>query len=540
MTRREGLALAGLLWLAVALAAGVVTQPAYMDAYYYFDGALQLARGRGFTEPYLWNYLAPIQALPAPSHLYWMPLTSLAAAPFVAAAEALRPGASNALLFRAAQLPFVTAAASLAGLSGAVTARLGGQRRHIWAAALLTVFSVFYFPFWTTTDSFALFGLCAAGALLVYPDPAAPAARWAGLASGVLAGLAHLARADGVLVPLSLMLYQVIGGLWRARVPVFTSAALTSGFAGRPWLSLVAGYLLVMGPWLARNWLVMGAVLAPGGMRALWLTGYDELFTYRPETLTLARYLAQGWEVIARSKLEAVSLNLQSVIAVQASLVAFPFALVGGWQLRRRPAFQRAALYGALLFLALTLAFTYPGLRGGFFHSGAALLPFILPAAVLGLDGAVAAAARRLRHWQPEKSKPVFLALLTGGVMLLTLTRFLSAAPSAAGADAVYAEIGAWLAAAPGSPSAVTAVNNPPAFYYHTGRPAIAIPANDQATLLEAMAAFDARWLVLDVNVVPALAPLYQAPASAPELQLRATFADSAGRPVYLLELKSP
>jgi len=31
--------------------------PGYMDADYYFAGGVELAKGNGFTEPYLWNYL---------------------------------------------------------------------------------------------------------------------------------------------------------------------------------------------------------------------------------------------------------------------------------------------------------------------------------------------------------------------------------------------------------------------------------------------------------------------------------------------------
>ncbi|MGQ0601686.1 MAG: hypothetical protein ACT4QE_08330, partial [Anaerolineales bacterium] len=75
-----------LLALAVnSVAAVFIVRPAFsMDAHYYFGGALQLARGRGFTEPYVWNYLSPMRALPSPSHVYWMPLTSVAAAPFIA------------------------------------------------------------------------------------------------------------------------------------------------------------------------------------------------------------------------------------------------------------------------------------------------------------------------------------------------------------------------------------------------------------------------------------------------------------------------
>jgi hypothetical protein len=54
--------------------------PGYLDADYYYGGGLQLVRGQGFTEPYLWNYLDDPQSLPHPSHGYWMPLASILAA----------------------------------------------------------------------------------------------------------------------------------------------------------------------------------------------------------------------------------------------------------------------------------------------------------------------------------------------------------------------------------------------------------------------------------------------------------------------------
>ncbi len=49
--------------------------PGYRDACYYTVGAQQLAAGRGFTEPFIWNYLDDPQSLPRPSHQYWMMLT---------------------------------------------------------------------------------------------------------------------------------------------------------------------------------------------------------------------------------------------------------------------------------------------------------------------------------------------------------------------------------------------------------------------------------------------------------------------------------
>jgi len=72
------------LFLFALLISGLVaffqTSPGYMDADYYYAGGVRLAEGQGFTEEILWNYLDNPDGLPHPSHAYWMPLASLAAA----------------------------------------------------------------------------------------------------------------------------------------------------------------------------------------------------------------------------------------------------------------------------------------------------------------------------------------------------------------------------------------------------------------------------------------------------------------------------
>ncbi len=516
------------------LAASFIVRPAYMDAYYYFGGALQLARGLGFTEPYVWNYLGPIMSLPAPSHLYWMPLASVVAAPFIALAERLAgPGLSNDAVFHAAQIPFVVIASLLPLLSYAVAQSTTGLRRHAIVAALLTLFSAYYFLFWTNVDAFALFGLLAGGALFIYgraiADPGQWPKRWL-LLSGVLAGLAHLARADGMLVISCIVLF----GLWHL---VRRRSFQPSAFILLPLL----GYLLVISPWLLRNWLVVGTPLAPGGTRTFWLVTYDDLFSYPIDTLTLTRYLAAGWLKILQDKWEAVTLNFGNLVAVQSNIVAFPFVLIGWWPLRRRPVYQLALLYGLALFAAMSLAFTLPGPRGGYIHSGGALLPFIYPAALVGLEAVVEAIARRLKHWQPEKSKPMFTLMLLMLCVALTGYRFVTSAigadwrrPTSSQADVVYAEIGAWLKQA-GQANVIVAANNPPAFYYMTGYSSIVVPSGTPEALLEVMSIFGARWAVLDANHADGLVALYQSPTSEPRLRLRATF-DNGGYNVYLFE----
>jgi hypothetical protein len=528
--------------LANGLAASFISRPGYMDAYYYFGGAVQLARGQGFTEPYVWNYLDPIRQLPHPSHLYWMPLPSLVAAPVIALAERLAGTAlPNVTLFRVAQVPFILLASALPLLSYTIASLTTPLRRHALAAAFLTLFSGFYFVVWTNTDAFALYGLTAGGALFVYglthasTHPHIPL-RWLFL-SGLLAGLAHLTRADGVFVLGLLLLLELISNR--------PSILRTTHYASRlaPLLLLLLGYFLITLPWFLRNLLVVGTPLAPGGTRALWLTEYNDLFTYPADTLTLARYLAAGWGNILAGKWWALKINFGRLIAEQGTIFVFPFSLSGLWKLRRNGLYAPAILYGFALFALMTFVFTFPGPRGGLYHSAAALLPFFFSAALAGLDASVEAAARALPHWQPDKSKPVFTALLVLGAVAVTALIFQLRVvgvggrnPDATRTDTAYAEIGNWLAGQ-GDTQSIVAANNPPAFYYWTGHPSIVVPAGSADDLLNAMAAFGARWAALDVNHTEGLNALYALPGSDSRLRLRATFTGAAGKPVYLFEM---
>jgi 4-amino-4-deoxy-L-arabinose transferase-like glycosyltransferase len=510
-----------------------------VDAYYYFGGAKELARGHGLTEPYQWNYLAAGlpgvgQAPPWPSHLYWMPLTSLVAAPFMAASEALAGHLlDNRSLFRAAQIPFIALASVLPLVGYAVAERLGGQRRHEVTAALLTLLSPFYFVYWSNTDTFALHALAASGALLaaLKAGDAGPRSQWWALASGVGAGLAHLARADGLLV----LLVAAAWLLWaqRRRGPVL--AAL-----------LIGGYLAVMAPWFARNLLVVGRPLA-GGTQTLWLREYDELFNYPATGLTPTHYFAAGWGPLLRGKWAALRDNLISLAVVQGGVVAFPFALAGLWRLRRLPLLRIGGLYGLGLLALMSLAFTFPGPRGGFFHSGAALLPWLMGAAPLGLDAAVEAVARRLPHWRPEKSKPIFttlLVLVTAAMAAVVFTlRVLGREPGVAAwnrQDRVYADAAGWMAAFGASGDDLVVVNNPPGWTYWSNRPGIVIPNGDPETLLRVMKDYRARWLLLDANRPAGLASLYAAPGEEPRLRLLATLGTDGPAPMYLLERRPP
>src|SRR5437763_4136661 len=110
-----------------------------MDSAYYYHVAASLAAGRGLVEDFVWNYLAGTPDLPAPSNLYWMPLTSVVATP-----PMLLFGPS----FRSAQLSFVL----LGSLVPVLTLWLGWyllrDARAALMAAILTLFAGFYFGYW--------------------------------------------------------------------------------------------------------------------------------------------------------------------------------------------------------------------------------------------------------------------------------------------------------------------------------------------------------------------------------------------------------
>ncbi len=477
-----------LLW-GVALVLRLVTaafiqQPGYMDTAYYTVQGLRLAEGNGPTEPYLWNYLDDPAGLPHPAFGYWMPLPSLLTAPFWAAGRS----------FLAAQLPFALLAALLVVLAAQIAWEVTGRRQAFWAAGALLGFSVYFFPYWTLPETFAPFALAGAVALWAggrYWEGGE--ARWAALAAGG-ATLAYLTRSDGLLLVGLTLGLPLIKRQGRALL----AAGLTTA--------------LLLSPWVAYNLHTWHTWLPTGGTQALWLTTYDDLFCYHCQ-LTPAAYLAAGWQSILNTKLEALSWNLKTLWAVIGYIFVAPLALVGGWQLRRRPALGLAWLYLLLLFAAMTFAFTFPGPRGGFFHSGGAVLPFMVVAGLVGLERVVAWVGRR-RHWHIPQAQAVFtwgLVFLAAG---MSLALALPKVRTWNAAVIPYQQAGIWLAERDPAGCPVL-VADPPRFWYTTRRTALVVPNEGPAVVAEVARRYGACWLLLDIDHPQPLASLYAAETQA-------------------------
>ena len=476
--------------------------PGYLDSDYYFAGGIQLASGRGFTEPYLWNYLDGTRALPHPSHSYWMPLASIVAA--------LGMWLTGQTTYAAARIFFIL----IAGLTPPLTAHLAflfSKRSDLAiASGLLAIFSVYHAPFMAVTDNFSLFMLFGGLYFVVLTrliEDKTRTAHW--LLLGLFAGLMTLSRSDGLLWLAVTFLFAV----WHASRESLTRT-ITS-FAQASLLALL-GFLLIMSPWYARNLRVYGTPMAPGGSRALWLANYDQTFVYPPTDLTKESFLALGWKHILSDRLWALSNNLQSGFAAHGGIILFPFIVAGVIYNRKDARVKLAALAWLILFFVMTFIFPFAGARGAFFHAGAALQPIWWTLAPVGLESILVSLRNRgIGH---DGNRVVFRSALIMVAMILTIYVVylrLFTLGWGEGEDANYPVIDRFLVENGSTSNDIVIVRNAPGYYLATGRSAVSIPYGGENAILEVAAQFNADYLVLEPQAaLDPIKDLFQKPES--------------------------
>ncbi len=229
--------------------------PAYPDSAYYVDVARALAHGQGFNVDFIWIFaevggtIPADPVLPIPSNAHWMPLASLVQVPFV-------------FVFGdvawASAIPFALIGALAAPLTWAMARDLGARPLVAIGAGILVAVPVLTTPFMAQPDNFSLF------------QPLVVASLWLGaralrggegattgfIAAGLLAGLATLARNDGLLVLAALGVTFVwdrtrvrrSAGTLKPTIPIWAA------------LVCVAAFALAMAPWWARQWLTFGSI----------------------------------------------------------------------------------------------------------------------------------------------------------------------------------------------------------------------------------------------------------------------------------------
>jgi uncharacterized membrane protein len=146
---------------------------------------------------------------------------------------------------------------------------------------------------------------------------------------GLLAGLMHMSRTDGILwaVGGAGWLIYVAGAFRKTenmRIAIFTT------------LIFILGYGLIMSPWYARNLELFGSLMVPGNSRTLWLTNYNQTFAYPTDSLTFSNWLKVGMAVHLQGWITAVKMNIQNLVAVQGMVILLPLMVSGLWIHRKK------------------------------------------------------------------------------------------------------------------------------------------------------------------------------------------------------------
>ena len=477
------------------------TLPGYMDADYYFAGGIQLANGKGFTEPYLWNYLDDPAGLPHPSHTYWMPLASIV--------SAIGMWISGQSTYTAGRLPFILLSACVPLLTATLAREVTGKTFLALVSGLLSIFSLYYAPFMPVPDNYALFMLLGSAFLLLAPRPH----KWIPVALGALAGFLTLARSDG-------LLWLGLAGLTVMLKSTRKPDGSKNTFA--EWIALIVpagllalvGYLIVMGLWHLRSLTLFDSFMTPGGGRLLWLQNYNQTFIYPAENLNRESFLQGGWNLALQNRARAFTSNLSNAFAAQGGIFLFPFILIGLWQLRHDLRTKIVVTGWLILFAVMTIIFPFAGSRGSFFHAGAAFQPFWWVAAPLGLD-TVILWVRKREQFTDRNAPYVFQGILVLLAIFMTgyLVNFRVIASGWAKDDLIYPSVERLFLDNGISTGDVVIVRNPPGYFIASGRPAISLPFGDKSMIMSVAERYNARYLVIEKDgTFDAIQDLYDDP----------------------------
>jgi hypothetical protein len=369
-----------LLSLLVNLYLGSLIEfPGHGDPCYYLDLARNLHEGRGFVIDYIsyFHYFFP--EVTHPTGEYWMPLTAM-----VFRIIYFFTGAD----FRAIQWCAAVVASLIVGLvyllgrfklglpvfwSGAAALFLAVDLDWLYCVIIPQsgiVFVLIVLPFFLLFDLFCDESFN--GRILFI--------------QGLLLGLAHLCRPDGILL-WGVMLFFAAMHAWNRRsfAPFFRQVSI-----------IAAGYFLVTGPWFIRNLAVFGRPLPVPSSRFPFLTDYEQIFACSTD-FGLRSLLDWGIRAIIQSKCDESIRNLEQLFHFRRLFLVGLLAAIGS--LKRFKSMRAGLLYLGILWGVMSFVITLPGSRashGSFAHALPALLPFL----VLGF----AAGARTLAELFSRKA----------------------------------------------------------------------------------------------------------------------------------------
>ncbi len=464
------------------LTAAQFTGPWYLDAAYYATVARTLAAGGGFTDHSIWTYLYKPATLPYPSNAYWQPLVSLSLVPFV---WLLGPS------FVALQISPILCSVGLSVLAYYLGTHLLGTIKGGLFVAAWCVAGGFFAVYATFPDTFSLYGLVGSGAL------AATAAGIAGsrpaLASaGALAGLGFLTRSDGVVLVVILIVAYAVS--WHQDRHAHRAAPGAKAMVPPPlWLLLsLLGCIVTVLPWELRNDAVYGQLSAPGIARVLFLTRYEELFSWHSELLVPAHLFGRGALWLATSRLEALKNNVFT-FGLSALLIWLPAVLPGMWAWRAHRSLLPAQLFLLFMLIASTILVPLPASHGTLSHALAALQPWMAIWACVGVRALCTFFRRPQYQHAVEVAGMTAMAGITAFLIRYAAVEKYASVPPYRDVEAAIVR----LHAVPGEP---VLFDDPLAFEWMTGRPALVLPLEGPDVVPLVATAYHVRFVLVSSN----------------------------------------
>ena len=486
-----------LLALLVRLVVGAgFPDPAFPDSAYYVDVARQLASGHGFNVDFVWIFpevggtLPANPVLPIPSNAHWMPLASIVMVPFM---WLLGPTTL------AANLPFALIGAASAPLAWGIARDAGLRREVAVGAGLIAAVPALSLAYMAQPENFALYGTLVAAALFL-AGRGLKGHPWNFAIAGLLAGLASLARNEGLLV-LGAMGLVWLGHRWRRRHDA-TGYRVPLAAA----LGAVALFVVVVAPWYARQYATFGSFspsTATG--KVLFMRDFSEWNSITTPA-TLDHLLGMGWGPLLQTRIDGFTQSLVLFSVLIGAVLLVPFIVIGAWRLRREAQFATPFAYAALLlaFCTILVPIHVPG--GQLFHSAVGLAPH---AYVAALEGAVVVAGwamkRRRAAADGQPRNPDGLARgLIGGLVAFSIVAAIWSVNSVQAnwlqREAVSKATAAALdRAGAASDDRVLSIDAAGTKYW-SGRGGVVI-VDDPVDVVEQVArAYDVRWLVLHAD----------------------------------------
>jgi MFS family permease len=485
-----------------------------MDAQYYAVTGKLIASGKGSQEPFIWNYLDDPTGLPHLSFTYWMPLPAIIAAGGMAI--------FGMTSFIAGRIFFIFISGFLPIITSIIAFRITKRRVDGLLAGFLAIFSGFYIVYLSIPESLSIYLICGGIIFLLLDDLekiAFEKKTWIlkVFLIGVIPGLMHLSRSDGLLWAIGLFIYLIIL-LMRKKTSILIIIESL--------LLFLVGYLIIMGPWYIRNLISFGILFPPGNSKTLWITSYNQLFSYPSSLISFFNWWNQNFLSHLKNYWDAFKANLGNLIAVEGLVFLLPFMIIGIVKNAESKITKFFLCMYAVNLIAMTFVFPFAGMRGGFLHSTAAFQPFLWASVPVGL-GFLFNRTNKRKSWNVERATRMFYPAIVILTLIITMAIFTTRVVGKDLTSIAWDEseiqiknIEMELVKLGALRSDVVITNNPPGYYWVTGRSAIAMPDGNITNVVQVAEQYGAKYLIMDKDHVEGLDELYISPANFKNLEL--------------------